>query len=37
MQTVNPKEGQTDHDNNYGYGLLDIDALLDKAEQESTV
>ncbi|DAC16791.1 MAG: hypothetical protein CMA49_05180 [Euryarchaeota archaeon] len=36
MQTVNPKEGQTDHDNNYGYGLLDIDALLDKAEQEST-
>ena len=36
MQTVNPKEGQTDHDNNYGYGLLDIGALLDKAEQEST-
>ena len=36
MQTVNPKEGQTDHDNNYGYGLLDINALLDKAEQEST-
>ena len=36
MQTVNPKEGQSDHDNNYGYGLLDIDALLDKAEQEST-
>ena len=36
MQTVNPKEGQTDHDNNNGYGLLDIDALLDKAEQEST-
>ena len=36
MQTVNPRDGQTDHDDNYGYGLLDIDALLEKAEQESS-
>jgi len=36
MQTVQPKDGQTDHDNNYGYGLLDIEALLEKAEQESS-
>ena len=36
MQTGQPKEGQTDHDDKYGYGLLDIEALLEKAEQEST-
>jgi serine protease AprX len=36
MQTVQPKDGQTDHDDNYGYGLLDIEALLEKAEQESS-
>lgn len=36
MQTVQPKDGQTDHDDNYGYGLLDIEALLEKADQESS-
>ncbi len=36
MQTVQPKDGQTDHDDNYGYGLLDIQALLEKADQESS-
>ncbi|MDP6223570.1 MAG: S8 family serine peptidase [Candidatus Poseidoniaceae archaeon] len=36
MQTVQPKDGQTGHDDDYGYGLLDIDALLEKAEQESS-
>ena len=36
MQTVQPKDAQTDHDDNYGYGLLDIEALLEKAEQESS-
>ena len=35
MQTVQPKDGQTDHDDNYGYGLLDIEALLEKADEES--
>ncbi len=36
MQSVQPKEGQSGHDDNYGYGLLDIEALLDIAEQNST-
>tara|TARA_Y100000766_G_scaffold89281_1_gene75803 strand:- start:2331 stop:3473 length:1143 start_codon:yes stop_codon:yes gene_type:complete len=36
MQTVQPKDGQTDHDDNYGYGLLDIEALLEKAAEESS-
>ena len=36
MQTVQPEDGQTGHDDNYGYGLLDIEALLEKAEQESS-
>jgi hypothetical protein len=31
MQTVTPQDGQTGHDDKYGYGLLDIQALLDKA------
>ena len=35
MQTVQPKDGQTDHDDWYGYGLLDIEALLEKADEES--
>lgn len=37
MQTVKPSDGQSGHDDNYGYGLLDVDALLEKAEQEATV
>ena len=37
MQSVKPKDGQSGHDNNYGYGLLNIEALLEKAEQEATV
>ncbi len=36
MQSVQPKEGQTDHDDDYGYGLLDIDALLQLADEQST-
>ncbi|MGB0365478.1 MAG: S8 family peptidase [Candidatus Poseidoniaceae archaeon] len=36
MQSVQPKEGQSGHDDNYGYGLLDIQALLDLADQNST-
>ena len=36
MQSVQPKEGQSGHDDNYGYGLLDIEALLDLADQNST-
>ena len=36
MQSVKPKDGQTDHDDNYGYGLLDIEALLQLAEEQST-
>ena len=36
MQTVQPKDGQADHDDDYGYGLLDIEALLEKADQESS-
>lgn len=36
MQSVQPKEGQSGHDDNYGYGLLDIEALLDLANQNST-
>ena len=31
MQTVTPQDGQTGHDDKYGYGLLDVQALLDKA------
>lgn len=37
MQSVQPKEGQSGHDDDYGYGLLDIEALLDLADQNSTV
>ena len=33
MQTVTPQDGQSGHDNNYGYGLLDIQTLLDKANE----
>ena len=36
MQSVQPKEGQTEHDDDYGYGLLDIDALLQLADEQST-
>ena len=36
MQSVQPKEGQSGHDDNYGYGLLDVQALLELAEQDST-
>ena len=36
MQSVKPKDGQTDHDDNYGYGLLDIEALLQLADEQST-
>lgn len=36
MQSVQPKDGQSGHDNDYGYGLLDIEALLEKAEQETS-
>ena len=36
MKSVQPKEGQSGHDDNYGYGLLDIEALLDLADQNST-
>ena len=36
MQSVQPRDGQSDHDDDYGYGLLDIDALLELAEQQST-
>lgn len=35
MQSVQPKEGQSGHDDNYGYGLLDIEALLELADQQS--
>ena len=28
MNTAKPKEGQTDHDNHYGYGLLQIEDLV---------
>jgi subtilisin family serine protease len=37
MQTVQPKNGQSEHDDDYGYGLLDIEALLEKAAQETNV
>ena len=33
MQTVSPQDSQTGHDDKYGYGLLDIQALLDKASE----
>jgi len=36
MQSVQPKEGQSGHDDNYGYGLLDVQALLELAGQDST-
>ena len=36
MQTVQPKDGQSEHDNDYGYGLLDIEALIEKAAQETS-
>ncbi len=36
MQTVQPKYGQTDHDDRYGYGLLDIEALIQLADDESS-
>ena len=36
MQSVQPQDGQSDHDNDYGYGLLDIEALLELAGQQST-
>ena len=36
MQTVQPKYGQTDHDDKYGYGLLDIEALIQLADDESS-
>ena len=36
MQSVQPRDGQSDHDDDYGYGLLDIDALLELADQQST-
>ena len=36
MQSVQPRDGQSDHDNDYGYGLLDIEALLELAGQQST-
>ncbi|MDC0055528.1 S8 family serine peptidase [Deltaproteobacteria bacterium] len=31
MDSVHPKSGQTDHDDHYGYGMLQILALLDAA------
>ena len=31
QQSVSPQEGQTGHDDDYGYGLLQIQALLDAA------
>ena len=36
MQSVQPQDGQSDHDDDYGYGLLDIEALLELAGQQST-
>ena len=36
MQTVQPKYGQTDHDDKYGYGLLDIEASIQLADDESS-
>jgi len=36
MQSVPPKEGQSGHDDTYGYGLLDVQALLGLAGQDST-
>lgn len=32
MESVNPQEGQVGHDDQYGYGLLDIDGLLAAAQ-----
>jgi subtilisin family serine protease len=32
MDSVQPKSGQTDHDDHYGYGMLQIVALLDAAK-----
>ena len=33
MQTVTPQDGQTDHDDRYGYGLLHMQALIDRSTQ----
>jgi subtilisin family serine protease len=33
QQSVQPEEGQTGHDDDYGYGLLKIQALLDQASE----
>jgi serine protease AprX len=33
MQTVTPQDGQTEHDDKYGYGLIDIQALLNIANE----
>jgi serine protease AprX len=33
MQTVTPQDGQTGHDDKYGYGLIDIQALLNIANE----
>jgi len=32
MESVTPEEGQTGHDDQYGYGLLNIQALLDVSQ-----
>jgi subtilisin family serine protease len=32
MDSVTPQEGQTGHDDQYGYGLLNIQALLDASQ-----
>ena len=32
MSSAVPQEGQSGHDDNYGYGLLDIDGLLETAQ-----
>jgi hypothetical protein len=32
MESVTPREGQTGHDDQYGYGLLNIGGLLDAAQ-----
>ena len=36
MQSVQPQDGQSEHDDDYGYGLLEIEALLELAGQQST-
>jgi len=32
MESVTPEEGQTGHDDQYGYGLLNIEGLLAQAQ-----